>query len=286
LEGYLETHDTLDWRQFMIAVKRLADSLSYGADRSPFLGAGIEYVQSRQYQWGDPIRHIDWRVTARTRKPYVKEYEAPKRLPCYLLFDTSASMTVSSQPRSKYAVAVHIAGGLALACLDRISPVGVVSVGSSGFRIKPSLSRHQVMMWLFRLRRYRYDESTRLGRRIVELSPTLINRSLVIVLSDLHDPQAIDALKLLAQKHDCVVLQLRDPAEEHLRGAGAFRGQEAETGESFVTLGRRAWVDQSKINEELKRGGIDHLIIPTDKPFAQKLRYFFGSRDLLGKGAR
>jgi len=270
----------------MIAVKRLADSLSYGADRSPFLGAGIEYVQSRQYQWGDPIRHIDWRVTARTRKPYVKEYEAPKRLPCYLLFDTSASMTVSSQPRSKYAVAVHIAGGLALACLDRISPVGVVSVGSSGFRIKPSLSRHQVMMWLFRLRRYRYDESTRLGRRIVELSPTLINRSLVIVLSDLHDPQAIDALKLLAQKHDCVVLQLRDPAEEHLRGAGAFRGQEAETGESFVTLGRRAWVDQSKINEELKRGGIDHLIIPTDKPFAQKLRYFFGSRDLLGKGAR
>ena len=286
MEGYLETHDTLDWRQFMIAVKRLADSLSYGADRSPFLGAGIEYVQSRQYQWGDPIRHIDWRVTARTRKPYVKEYEAPKRLPCYLLFDTSASMTVSSQPRSKYAVAVHIAGGLALACLDRISPVGVVSVGSSGFRIKPSLSRHQVMMWLFRLRRYRYDESTRLGRRIVELSPTLINRSLVIVLSDLHDPQAIDALKLLAQKHDCVVLQLRDPAEEHLRGAGAFRGQEAETGESFVTLGRRAWVDQSKINEELKRGGIDHLIIPTDKPFAQKLRYFFGSRDLLGKGAR
>jgi len=286
LEGYLETHDTLDWRQFMIAVKRLADSLSYGADRSPFLGAGIEYVQSRQYQWGDPIRHIDWRVTARTRKPYVKEYEAPKRLPCYLLFDTSASMTVSSQPRSKYAVAVHIAGGLALACLDRISPVGVVSVGSSGFRIKPSLSRHQVMMWLFRLRRYRYDESTRLGRRIVELSPTLINRSLVIVLSDLHDPQAIDALKLLAQKHDCVVLQLRDPAEEHLRGAGAFRGQEAETGESFVTLGRRAWVDQSKINEELKRGGIDHLIIPTDKPFAQTLRYFFGSRDLLGKGAR
>ena len=82
------------------------------------------------------------------------------------------------------------------------------------------------------------------------------------------------------------MLQLRDPAEEHLRGAGAFRAQEAETGQSFVTLGRRAWVDQSKINEELKRGGIDHLIIPTDKPFAQKLRYFFGSRDLLGKGAR
>src|SRR5436190_10205017 len=120
MHGFLESADTLDARQFLIAIKKLADTLSYGADRSPFLGSGIENVQSRPYQWGDPIRSIDWRVTARTRKIHVKEYESPKRLPCYLLLDTSASMMVSSQKRSKYAVAVHIAGGLALACLDRV----------------------------------------------------------------------------------------------------------------------------------------------------------------------
>src|SRR5438132_4494315 len=141
MEGYLETCDPLQWRQFVLAVKRLADNFTYGFDRSPFLGSGIEFVQSRPYQWGDPVRAIDWRVTARTGKFFVKEYEAPKRLPCYLLLDTSASMTVSSVKRTKYAVAVHVAGGLAFVCLDRVSPVGVVGVGGSDFRVKPSLSR-------------------------------------------------------------------------------------------------------------------------------------------------
>ena len=115
MQGYLETADHLNSRQFLIAIKKLADTLAYGTDKSPFLGSGIEYAQSRLYQWGDSIRSIDWKITARTGKVFVKEYEAPKCLPCYMLLDTSASMTISSGKRSKYGTAVHIAGGLAFA---------------------------------------------------------------------------------------------------------------------------------------------------------------------------
>jgi uncharacterized protein (DUF58 family) len=286
VEGYLDSADCLDSRQFVLAIKRLADTLSYGTDHSPFRGSGIEYVQSRPYVWGDPVRSIDWRVTARTGKPHVKEYESPKRMPCWLLLDTSASMTISSVKRSKYAVALHLAGGLAFACLDRVSPVGIVGVGGRELRIEPSLSSDRVMQWLHQLRRFRYDEPTTISRRIADLAPSMTNRAVVIVLSDLHDAGALPALKLMAQKHDCVVLQLQDPAERGMRGGGFLRAREAETGRAFVTRAGLAWIDPKELAGDLRRSGIDHLLIETDKPFAARLRHFCKSRGLLGRGAR
>ena len=286
LDGYLEQLDTLDARQFVVAVKKLADSLNYGTDRSPFLGAGIEYVQSRAYEYGDPLRSIDWRVTARTGKLHVKEYEAPKSLPCYLLVDTSASMTISSQKLSKYALAIHVAGGIALACLGRVSPVGVVGAGAANIRVEPSLSQQQILQWLHRLRRFRYDEETTLVRRLIELQPSLMHRALVIVLTDLHEVGAIETMRRVQQQHDVVALQFQDPAEIQLRGSGLFRAREAETGHSFIAHGRQRWVNQEQVAERLKKSGIDHLLIRTDQPFAHQLRYFFSSRDLLGKGTR
>lgn len=142
------------------------------------------------------------------------------------------------------------------------------------------------MQWLVLLRRFRYDEATSLGRKVTELNASLKQRALVIVLSDLHDDTATDALKLMGQVHDVVAIQLQDPAEVTLRGAGFLRAREAETGRSFVTHGRRTHVDPVLVEKDLRRSGIDHLLLRTDRPFAQRVRQFLEARGLVMRGAR
>lgn len=271
------THDPLDARQFELAVRRLADALSYGQESSPFLGAGIEYVQSRLYQPGDPVKFIDWRVTGRTGRFHVKEYEAPRQMPVYLLVDTSASMCITSQHLSKYAWAVQLAGGLALAALDHMNPVGLLGVGERELHQTPTLARNAVMQWMHQLRHYRFVEGTTLGRRVRELIPRVEQRCLFIVLSDLHDPDAIPAIRLMAQDHDCMVLHLEDPAERGQTGGGIFRAVEAETGRAFVAHGRSRWFAEDATHA-LSRAGVDYLPLQTDRPILPRLRHFMKSR--------
>ena len=286
MQGYIEQLETMDTRLFAIAVRRLADSLSYGTDRSPFLGSGVEYVQSRPYQLGDPVRQLDWKVTARTNKPHIKEFETPKRLPCYLLLDTSASMMIGAAKKSKYETALYIAGGLALACLDRVSPVGVLGVGETDLHVRPTLGRDQVLQWLLKLRRYRMDEQTTLAGRLRELQPGLLNRTLLIIISDLHEEAALPLIRQMNQRHECVVVQLRDPAEDGLAGAGVIRGQEAETGREFVAPAAVPRLSQEQIERDLRRGGVDHLLLRTDRSYVHLLRHFFNARGIFSKGAR
>lgn len=271
------THDPLDARQFELAVRRLADALTYGQESSPFLGAGIEYVQSRLYQSGDPVKFIDWRITGRTGRYHVKEYEAPKQMPVYLLVDTSASMCVSSRPMSKYAWAVQLAGGIALAAVEHMNPVGLMTVGERDLHHTPSLARSTILQWLHQLRHYHFTEGTALGKRVRELIPRVAQRCLFVVISDLHDPDAVPAIKLMAHDHDCVVLHLEDPAERGGIRAGIFRAMEAETGREFTAHGHTRFLTDEDVHA-LARAGVDYLRLATDAPILPRLRHFLKNR--------
>src|SRR3954469_8942665 len=278
--------DPVDARQFEVAVKQLANSLSFGQDESVFHGAGLEYAQSRLYVPGDPVKFIDWKVSARVGKLYIKEFQEPKQIPLYLLLDTSASMCISSLALSKYAWAVRIATGIALAAQANMTPVGLLGCGARELHVRPTLSRNVALEWSHQLRHHDFLEETSLGHRAREIAPSLKRRTMVIVLSDLHDPEAFPALQVLAQQHDCIVLHLQDPAELRLKGAGIFRGTEAESGRAFVGHGRRAWVDAAEWKGELTRFGIDYLHLPPHLPILGKLRHFLKRRGFGGTTAR
>ena len=212
--------DPVDARQFEVTVKHLANSLNFGQDESVFHGGGLEYAQSRLYVAGDPVKFIDWKVSARVGKLFIKEFQEPKQFPLYLLLDTSASMCISSQPLSKYAWAVRIATGIALAAQANMTPVGLLGCGARELHVRPTLSRNLVMEWSHKLRHHDFLEETSLARRAREVAPSLKRRTMVIVLSDLHDPEAFPALQVLGQEHDCLMLHLQDPAEFNVKGAG------------------------------------------------------------------
>ncbi len=274
-------------QDFEIAVRKLADDLRYGPDPSRYVGSGIDYAQSRPFAQGDPIKDIDWRVTARTGRYHVKEYEVLKSTPVYLVVDTSASMAFSSQATSKHVLATLLAGGLGIASLARLSPVGVLDAAERDLHFQPSLSRARLFQWLHELRHRRFDEKTQLAKRLEQLGELLPVRSLVITISDLHDPAAIAAVKKVAQRHDMIVLHLEDPAEQGLAGGGIFRGQEAETGRQFVAHGRTRWFGEERsVDRDLRGAGIDYLHLSTDKPFVPAVRRLMMNRGQMHRNAR
>jgi uncharacterized protein (DUF58 family) len=279
----LLAHDPVDARDFEVAVKQLANSLRFGQEQSVFHGAGLEFAQSRPYVAGDPVKFIDWKLSARMRKLFVKEYEEPKQVPLYLLVDTSASMCVSSQTLSKYAWAVRIAAGIGLAAQGNVTPVGLLGCGARELHIRPTLSRTTVLEWSHQLRQHDFREATSLAKRARELAPSLTRRTTVIVLSDLHDPGSLEALQVLAQRNDCLALHLEDPAERGVQGAGFFRGVEAESGQAFIGRGGRPFVDTSAWKAELSRFGVDYLHLRTDRPILVPLAHHLQHR---GQSAR
>lgn len=270
--------DEVSRDDFEIVVRRLADDLAFGTDSSRFVGAGLEFAKSRPYEPGDSLRMIDWRVTARLGKPFVKEHETLKRTGIYILVDTSASMGVGSTPLTKHDLAVWIAATIGLVGQRRLSPVALVGGGERRTRLVPSLRSSDLWQALEPLRAPGVAEQTRLGERLGDLDVRIGRASMIVVLSDLHEPRTLPALRHAAQRHDCVVIHLLDPAERGRLRAGFFRGQESETGRHFLSHGFATWPGAAAMASECARSGVSYLRLQTDEEFIPPLRQFLAFR--------
>jgi uncharacterized protein (DUF58 family) len=282
----LRSPEELAHADFELVVRQLADDLAFGTDDSLFVGSGLEYAQSRPYEPGDPIKQIDWRVSAKVGRPFVKEYESLRRITMYLVVDTSSSMSVASTRLSKHDLAIWLAAALGLVGQRRLSPVGVLGGGERETRLVPSLAQSDLWQALEPLRLRAVAEKTAVGERVRSLEARAPRKSLVIVLSDLHDPSAVAALRHAAQKHDVVALHLQDPAERGRLRGGFFRGIEAETGRMFLAGGRSVFGLAPGVERDLAGAGVSYLGLRTDEAFVPRLRHFLQTRALLMKGGR
>jgi len=269
---------------FDIVVRRLADDIAFGSDNSRLLGSGLEYAGSRPYVPGDSVRLINWRLSARTAKPYVREYEALKRTCVHIVVDTSSSMSTTSIARSKQDVAVWIAAALSLVAQRRLSPVALVGGGERTPRMMPTLARNDIQRALEPMRLARAGESTRVGERVADTALRAGRASVIVVLSDLHDAGVVPAVRQAAQRHDCLVIHTVDPTEIAPLRAGFLRAREAETGRVFTVTGRTAFGRGDDVRGELLRAGADYLRIATNERFIPPLRRFLATRGSLVRG--
>jgi uncharacterized protein (DUF58 family) len=221
---------------------------------------------------------------------YVKQHETLKRLAMYLVVDTSASMQVSSSELSKHSLAVWLAGALGLVALRRLSPVSVQSGGSRFKELRgellPSLSPDALWRNLEPLRRCDFQESTEMKNQLDSLALKVRERSLIVVLSDLHDDEMVDSLRKLGPQHDVIVIHLMDPVELGKLNAGYFMGQESESGAQMMVRGSDQWRHHVGVERQLAGADISYLRLRTDQSPVMPLRDFLLTRVSLMRGQR
>lgn len=205
-----------------------------GLHRSPYHGLSAEYADHRQYVQGDDLRHIDWKVFGRTDKHYIKEYEQETNLQCVLLVDASESMAFRSSrsPLSKYDYACILAAAIAHLALRQRDAVGLALFDERlGPLMAPSTSPARWKDLVHRLEQPPGGAKTSIGHVLDELAERLVNRSLVIVVSDLFDaPLGIlrGLRHLKYRRHDVIVCNIWDNQELtlSLKGSTLFEGYE------------------------------------------------------------
>lgn len=213
----------------------IAEGMKSGNFRSLYRGQGIEFAGVRDYNRGDDIRTIDWNVTARMGRPYIKIFEEERELQIFLIVDSSRSMSLENAAgrRTKYAAAAETAALAAIAAELNVCPVGAVFFdGAIHFSCQPSLGKEQTMQILNHLDRLPETpvSGSVLPNAISAAAKVLRKRSLVFILSDFRSSGWEKPLISLSQKNDVIAINLRDASDDELPSLGTVLFQDAESG--------------------------------------------------------
>jgi len=274
-------------RRIEIATKRLVDQGVAGDYHSVFKGRGMEFAEVRPYQPGDDVRSIDWNVTARMGHPFVKQFVEERDLTVFLAVDVSGSLGFGSRAILKRELAAEIAALIAFAALRNQDRVGAALVSDRlELFLRPQRRRTHVLRLVREILGRPAAGPTDLERALDAVLATLKQRAVLFVISDFVVAPCERALKAAAARHDLVVVELVDPLDLELPAVGPIVVRDAETGHAAVVSGRRAGrehaesrsAERAALRKLLRRLGVDHLELRTDRPYLAPLVAFFEAR--------
>ncbi len=267
------------------------DNPALGPYPSLFRGHGIEFSEVREYQPGDPFQAIDWKVTARMRRPYVKRFVEERELAILLVIDVSASNEFGTRRALKRDLVAEVASLLALAAMRAGDPVGMLLFSDRVERyVRPARGRNRNLRLLHDLITVRPDgKGTNLELALVTAARMLTSRSLVFVISDFVGADDLAGpLLSLAGRHDVVALAVDDPAERTLPESGWVEVVDPETGARAVVdlgdavvrerLAGRSAARERELEALCARCHVDLMRLHTNVPYEAGLAGFFTAR--------
>ena len=278
-------------RQIEIRTKHLVNDVFSGEYHSVFKGRGMEFAEVREYEPGDEIRSIDWNVTARLGRPYVKRFIEERELTVILMADVSASGHFGTVGQMKSEITAEICALLAYAAIQNNDRVGLLMFTDQIEKFIPPKKGRTHILRVIREVLYNQPEhtGTDIAQALEYLNRLLTRRCIVFIISDFLTADYVKPLRVASKRHDVVAVTVTDPRELSLPGIGLIELQDAETGEEvLVDTGDASWRRQyAEYNEALREArdqqfrvtGVDAIHIRTDEPYIDPLLQFFKLRE-------
>ena len=278
-------------RKIEIKARGLSSNVFAGQYHSAFKGRGMAFSEVREYQYGDDVRDIDWNVTARFHKPFIKVFEEERELTVMLMIDVSGSLDFGTQRQMKRDVVTEIAATIAFSAIQNNDKIGVIFFSDRIEKYIPPKKGRKHILYIIREMLDFHPESKRtdIKQALEFLTSVAKRRCTAFMLSDFYVRQDfLQPLQIANRKHDVVALQVYDIRAKELPDVGLMRVVDAETGyEQYIDTSSRSlrqaheryWRNrQEQLLDTMRRSNVDMVSIATHEDYAKALLMLFKKR--------
>ena len=278
-------------RLIELKTTKLVSGMFAGMYMSSFKGRGIEFDEIREYEPGDDVRAIDWNVTARTGRAFIKRFVEEREMTVMVLVDVSGSSDFGTAVKLKRELEAELCAALALSAVRNNDRVGLVLFTDQIERFLPPRKGRNHVMQMIRtlLTTEPRHRGTNLTVALDFVNNVVSGKALVFIVSDFRTADNwVRPLRVTARRHDVVAVQIEDPRETKLPAVGLLRLQDAETGREILVdlrnkrvreqFEKRAAEQKSAHAAELRALGVDTITLRTDQRYADALQAFFRNR--------